>query len=271
MRIYNLLKLIAKLEDLYGIFNDTWIDHGLSIQTIYERSLASNKQSNEYLRYKYHLGERKYKSIAQKASLSIKKKYANLKVSKRQKKFLNWFDKLPNLIQHKIFMLLNHQDLVNFSNAYPKYLPVITKREYWTTLNINLNETFFTFNDLLLIFKYLGESLRMISLEMPVDTSEMDVLLGYTTNLTHLNVKYVDDMDDFVDFIVDNLENLEYLNCQSFDINDVHLRKLIRLSKLKSVPLKGNHMTFDGIQDYIMKSNLLKSFSLKCSQQIEDK
>jgi hypothetical protein len=270
MRIYNLLRLIAYLEDLYENCedNDLWIDGGLSINTIYQKSLVHSPKLHDYLRYKYRLQEKHYKTrVAQKASLAIKKKYLNMSKSQKQ---LNWFDRLPSLIKHQVFLLLNHQDLVNFSNSYPKYLPSIARPEYWKNLNVNLNEAYFSYDDLLLIFKYLGNNLHKISIEMAVDSIEMNTLLSYTCNLTHLSVKYVDDMNNFVDFLVNNLVNLEFLNIQHFDMYDTHLTKLSKLPKLKSMPLQGALLTTDGIQDFIKRLDSLKSFSIKCNKRIEE-
>jgi hypothetical protein len=261
-RIYNQLKLIARIENNDNVNRpDFSVYHIKPNDGFYD--LGINHRRQHYFKYQLHLNNRfKLKTLKKFAiSYKIKKKYELIRLKKatlHSNEAQNSFDKLPNIVQNEIFSHLDHQSLVNFSYAYPKYTHCVFKPKYWSTIVCN-EFMFNSLTDLEILCRFLNKYLTKISIDWfitsPTKFRQFSRLFSHLPNLTYFQSRGVCDeyLNELIDMIQVKTPNLKHLNIETNDLSDEHLIKLANMEKLESLVLHSSDISDESMMNFIGK------------------
>lgn len=257
-RIYNQLKLIARIESHEQSNRPDFSEYHIKPHdSFYDFGINNRKQ--QYFKYQLHLNNKNKLKTLKKFAIShkIKKKYEKLRLKKatsHSNEASNFFDKFPNIVQNEIFTYLDHQSLVNFSYAYPKYTHYVFKPKYWSKIDCNLNELMFdSLKDLEVLCRYLNNYLTKISIDWfitcPDKFQQLSRIFSHLPNLTYLQSRGIFDefLNDLIEMIQVKTRKLKHFNIETNDISDEHLVRLAKMEKLESVVLHSSDISDDSM------------------------
>lgn len=171
----------------------------------------------------------------------VRKKYMNSDESISSESNESWFDLLPCIIQTKIFKLLDHYSLIQFSHAYSCYKSTIFHPKYWTNCGVRLDDLILTKDEFELLSNYLNEYL----LEADIDfyDVEEDKIFDIMTHIAKTNSKLRKLKIDcnlcpkIIELVNTSFAKLNSLDINCLSLNDNHVVQitdnLIHLISLK--------------------------------------
>lgn len=142
----------------------------------------------------------------------------------------NWFEKLPNLFQHKVLKALDHKSLIYFANAYKNYRKTCLNPIYWRTLKNWFDPRFVTIEEIMTIIQYLNENLEFLQLDLAKFNLEKtkytyEEIFSPITNMSHLEIYHFGNCN-LVQILCDKLKFLRVLRIDWPMIGNYHLFKI---------------------------------------------
>ena len=252
-RIINHLRLIAKLEDLFGV-NETNSTKKYHLNEC-KRKLCGCKKNFYYSPNHQHIGYNENQLVK-----DLKLELINHQVVKDN----SWFRIFPDIVKEIIFKHCNNYALAQLSLAFPEDSSLIRNPKYWTTIEVRLTHEIFDDFEMSEILKHIGNNLKIIHFELD-DVEFVDYEEGYLSythkylnsyfdlmpKLTHLKIDSAHiDSDEFIDLITTKLPLLEILEGDNWlELNNTHLAKLTMLKNLHSARLRSKMDTNNTITD----------------------
>jgi hypothetical protein len=306
-RIYAQLKLIAKIEEYEKINAPDFSEYYIKPHDISYNGGMSNRL-NKYYIYKFHLANdfpKKKKSNTIIAANRIRNKYRWYKINKiydSSPKFENWFDKLPSVVQSEVFSYLDHQSLINFSYAFPKYIHTVMRPQYWGTINCHFHDfmfgkRYFSLRDVEVLCRYLNKHMTRLCMDWFIgdldslsnseasfnedDEKSQDSrrsydvhfrnfkrIFNYIPNLIHFQSRGVfDDTTEYlIDLLIDKCPKLRYLDIESNDLWDEELMKITKMENLECAVLYSTEIKDDVLTEFFNKAKKLVYLSIDFSE-----
>lgn len=174
-------------------------------------------------------------------------------------------EELPSLVQHSILKLLDYMSLIQYSKAFPKYIPLLLRPVYWKNISIDINTDSFKLDEIELLANHLNKYLKSLNLSInhgnstDIEATSINVF-NNCTNLFRLSLNLTL-TNKIVSSMCSQLIHLRSLEITSPNLcNDCLIVISDSFKYLDSLIIQSDLIINHGLAYFLRKTKYLRSF-----------